>query len=501
MKKIIALILALTFVFAIAVGCSKDPSKPNDDTTKSQGGDETTAPVEKAWYDELNYDGLDIDIAYQPGEYEPYILGEDGGDIAWAEVYKTNEKVAGKLGVNLNFIPYEGGQETNIKTVYTEIQRGDCPVEICMPDQYYGVCYVTDKVYYNVKDLDIEHNWLNLDADCWYKDYHQNLNPNPNALYFLAGDLSPTILAWCSCSFVNIDLYNNLFGDDEAINEFLDTVEEGHWTIDKCIELCKKAYLDINSDQKVDLGDRLGACTSSGQSGMWASIAAGMTFSRRLGDGSFELELATERNDTIYKKVYELYNKTEGFITYSYSATPYGNQDTFIDGRALLMNEYLLYAFRPAIREMTDSFVIIPRPKADEEVPQYVSSIQDGLKLYSVPVTVSVTDLEAITAYLQLSCEDYNEYVIPRIYETSLKVKYASEKVDPKQVSDLIDLVRSGITADFAVVYNHKLNGIAGLTGSMIENKVPEWNSRVSMQMSQYKTRLKTLLDAFSELG
>ena len=501
MKKLIALLLAVAFVFAVAVGCSNNnPGKTDDTTGGKNTGDDTTAPAVKPWYDGLNFDGEDIVVGVQGGYYDDYIFGIEGGDIAWASIYEANETVPGSLGLKLEINTYTDSQSQSILDMFNEIQKGDCPDDVVLPDQYFGVCYVVNNAYQNVRALDTENNWLNLNADCWYKDYHKNLAADSDkALYFLAGDLSPTILAWCACSFVNIDLYNNIFGDDEAINDFLDLVEEGKWTIEQCAELCKKAFVDLNSNQKVDLEDQLGASTSQGQSASFAALAAGMVFSRKVGD-AYEIDCATERNNDIYKKIYELYTKTEGFLTYDYGVTPDGNIDTFVDGRQLMMNEYFLYAFRPQIRDMEDSYVIVPRPKADEQQEKYLSSMQDGLKLYSIPATAPASKLEAITAYLQRSCEVYNEKVIPAMYETSLKIKYASEKIDPDQVSRLIDLVRSGIYSDFAAVYNHALNNIVDLVGGLTMSKAPDWNARISIQLGQYKTRLKTLLDGFAAL-
>ncbi|MBQ0102266.1 MAG: hypothetical protein KBT31_05685, partial [Firmicutes bacterium] len=360
---------------------------------------------------------------------------------------------------------------------------------------YYGTASATVGAYKNVLDLDGDVNYIDISKPCWYGDYLSKITMHNDTLYFLAGDISPTILGWASCSFVNHSLYSDVFGDTD---EFLKSVLDGKWTIDVLMEKSKAVYIDVNQNNRVDLDDRLGSATSRGQAAQFALIAAGFQFVRTLNDGSLELAMDTERNADIFGKLCELYQHTEGFTTYDYSSTPNGNSETFAEGRMLFMNEYILYAFREQLREMTDPYVIIPRPKADEQEDKYHSSLQDSLFLYTIPKSVDPSKDEMVSAFIQTACLLYNEKVVPAMFDTALKVKFVADEVDVEMAGKLIDLVRTGITTDFSLVYDSS-TGFAAQVSSIIQSGLGKW-STVLAQTDRHKTTLANLLDKFEQL-
>ena len=494
MKKITATLLALVFVFAVVAGCSKDPVKPSDDTTNAGSGEETTAPDTKKWYEDLDYDGVGLAVACRGESYDDYVIGrENSGDVVWDAVYDTNEKINGAINVDREFILGPNGQQTFIVQAIKEAMN-DGIYDMIMCDQFYGTGYAADDAYLNVLGLDTEKNFIDITQPYWYADYMKNVTMGSKTLYFLGGDISPTILGWAACTFMNLNLYEDLFGEP---NDLLAEVEAGNWDLEMFREKCTAAYLDLNQNDQVDLDDRLGCGTSTGQSAVFAAISAGMTFSKRNAEGLYDLTIDTEENNSIYQAIYDLYKSTEGFIPYDYNRFPLGNSDTFAAGRMLFMNEYFLYAFRDSLREMEDDYVIIPRPKYNESQPAYLSAMQDSFFLYTIPTSVDTSRLEAISAYLQVGCEFYSESVITAMYETALKVKHVSDRVDMEKAGRIIDLVRSGITSDFAVVYTNSMNGMANLVGLNIEAGRRDWHGTVGLQKKMYETYLENLLLTF----
>ena len=500
MKKIISLLLVCCFVLAAFIGCAKKPNdKPGDETTVPQGsGEETTAePAEKHFYDDLDYDGADFKIACRGGAYENYVVGTEGGDAVWGSIYDTNGRVKTALNLNAEYVFGATDQSTFIKNAINE-STTDGVYDLIMPDQYYGTTYAAEGAYRNVLRLDEQKSYLDLNTPCWYKEYLDNITLGKDSLFFVGGDLSPTILAWSSCSFVNINLYEDVFGD---IDPFLTDVEEGKWTVDMLMEKCKTVYLDLDQDDRCTLDDRIGACTSSGQSAVFALVAAGMRFvDKNAQDGSLEFVIASERNDKIAELLSKLYADTTGFVTYEFSSRPNGNKETFADGRALFMNEYFLYALDGIIREMEDEYVIIPRPKADEQEASYHTSMQDSFFLYAIPTTITEERAMTATAYLQTACELFGEYVIPSFYETTLKTKYVSDKIDFERAGRLVDMVKDSITSDIAVVYTASLNKLPDVVGNLIQGKSGRsLSSMIAMQIAPFRIALETLEQKLTE--
>ncbi|MBQ0101886.1 MAG: hypothetical protein KBT31_03720, partial [Firmicutes bacterium] len=443
------------------------------------------------WYVDLDYQGLDLAIACRGQAYDDYVIGrENSGDIVWDSIFDTNERINGAINVNREFIFGSSNSADFIAQAINE-SRNDGIYDMIMCDQFHGTAYAADGAYLNVLGLDTEKNFIDITQPYWYGDYMKNVTMGTKTLYFLGGDISPTILGWAACSFMNLNLYEDLFNDIDA---FLDEVEAGNWDIDMLREKDTAAYLDLNQNDKVDLDDRLGSATSKGQSAVFAAISAGMTFSQRNSEGLYDLTIDTEENNRIFEKVYDMYVETLGFFRYDFSATPNGNIDTFSAGRMLFMNEYFLYAFKETLREMEDDYVIIPGPKCDENQEKYLSAMQDSFFLYTIPTAVATDKLEAISAYLQVGCELFSENVITAMYENALKVKHVSDKVDMEKAGRIIDLVRAGITSDFAVVYTKSMNGMANMVGQLVDAGRREWHVAVGMQKKMYETFLEDLL-------
>ncbi|MBQ0101472.1 MAG: hypothetical protein KBT31_01570 [Firmicutes bacterium] len=492
MKKFFAFLLALCFVLSVFAACAGSTDDPGDTTEEKT--EVTDAPEEKPWYDVLDYDGMSLSVACRGVTYDDYVVGqENSGDIVWDSVYATNERINGALNVNRTFyLGSSSSYEFIAEAVRESATEGLYDMIMC--DQFYGTGYATQGAYKNVLGLDTPKSYLDITHPCWYGDYMKNVTMGTKTLYFLGGDISPTILGWAACSFMNWQMYDDLFDDPGA---FLEEVEAGNWDLDMLMEKDTAAYLDLNQNDKPDLDDRLGSATNKGQCPLFAAISAGMTFSERNSEGLYNLTIDSEHNNDVYAKVYDLYNDTVGFFTYDYNKTPSGNSDTFAAGRMLFMNEYFLYAFGDNVRDMEDDYVIIPRPKYDETQEKYLSAMQDSFFLYTIPTSVGKEKLEAISAYLQVGCELFSQYVITAMYDTALKVKNVSDKVDMDRAGRIIDLVRAGITSDFAVVYTSSMGGMANMVGTLIGNKNRNWNSTVGKQKPMYEAYLNKLLLSF----
>ncbi|MBQ0101996.1 MAG: hypothetical protein KBT31_04290 [Firmicutes bacterium] len=505
MKKIIAFTLAALFILAAVVGCSKpNNDKPSGTTApKDQPGDDTsgeitTAADTKPFYIDLDYDGAEI-LPTCRDEYNNFVIGENNGDIFFQSIYDVNQMVEDHLGVDIEFEFGSKSTEQFINQTAKLILGNDCPYDIVLPDQFYSSTYITQGAFLDAAHLNTEHNYIDLDKDCWYHYYMDNLKINGDQTFFLSGSLSPSILAWTGCTFVNINMYNDIFGN--SINEFLDDVEAGKWTIDLMREKCEATYIDLNNNSKVDENDRLGGCVTEGQSAEFAAMSAGLKFSRTLADGSMIVTGDEEVSIKAFEKTFDLYNNTLGF--YDYKFTDLSNlvdSQKFAEDTCLFVPEYIIYAFWEDMRNMESSYVIIPRPKADEQQEQYISCTQDCFFLYAIPTSTPTDKLEPISAVIETMCELYDEKVIPNMYEVSLKIKYAAEEIDPEQTSRLLDLIRDNITTDFAVVFNTSLARYPGQAANCVYSTRESWSRLFGIQKKSIQLRLDTLIASLEKL-
>ncbi len=488
MKKTFAILLALFFLLSVFVACTETQKPPVDGTTGASGDDATTPSDDLL--PELDFNGTKITIAMRD-KYTEYYMGEDGGDVIWASVYRANQAVDDRIGITREYIPTTDSSSDHALQMVTAILSGDAPYDLVLVDQFYGCSYALEGAFANFKDPAYS-KYLNLDAERWYGDYMSNASLSEDTLYFLGGDVSPTMLAWSACTFFNWDMYNDNFGDPQAL---YDEVDNGEWTIDKLAEYSASIYVDMDGSQTVNQRDQVGFAVTTGQSALFAAQCAGFVFTTRNEDGMFELDIVNEKNEKIFEKVFNLYNNTVGAYVYDFRVMGEDlSQDMFRDGSALFINEYFLRAWTPQLREMRNAFGIIPRPKLDEEQKDYITVMQDPLMLYTIPVTLSMDKADAVSAFLEAQSIENHNVVFPAMYDTALKVKFQSDKIDAETASRMIDLICSKITTDFAVVNNVALNGVTNEIAYMIEAGDYTFASTMATHEGVAKVKLEEMI-------
>lgn len=468
MKKIISALLAVLFcVIALAACKTNDPApKPGKQTT---GGNEQSQTTQSGdgLPEDLDFGGITINIAIRD-KYLDYYIGEEGGDLIWAAVYKANQFVDGRLNVKREWIKTTESSVDHADKVVTDILSNDCTYDLVLVDQFYGCAKALEGAFANVKD-EAYSKYLNFNKDYWYSDYMKNLTLSEDTLYFLGGDASPTIISWTSCTFFNWDLYDSYYGDPNAL---FTLVDNGGWTLDKLSQYSKEVYKDLDDSKTMNENDQVGFAVSTGQSAVFASQCAGMTFSKRNNDGEMELDVVNNKNQSIFEKIYKLYNETEGVYAYDYTViTDDLANKMFADGKALFMNEYFLKAWSEFTRNMNEAYAIIPRPKYDEAQKDYISVMQDPLMLYTIPISLKLDKADAVSAFLEAQAIENHKTVFPAIYDTALKIKFVSEKVDSDVASHMIDLIYSSMSSDFAVINGYYLNSIADTVGHLVMRK------------------------------
>ncbi|MDY2907078.1 MAG: hypothetical protein SOT56_07665 [Eubacteriales bacterium] len=467
MKKIMSVLLAVLFCAAALAACkTNDDPKPAQSTS---GGNKETQTTQSGdgLPDDLDFKGTKLSIAIRD-KYTEYYLGEEGGDLIWAAVYKANQVVDERLHITREYVKTSESSVDHVNKVVTDILSNESTYDLVLVDQFYGCAKALDGAFANIKDEQYS-KYLDLEKDYWYSDYMSNLTLSEDTLYFLGGDASPTIISWTSCTFFNWDLYDSYYGDPNALFRLVDN---GGWTIDKLAQYSKEVYKDLDDSKTINENDQVGFTVSTGQSAVFAAQCAGMTFSKRDGDGNMELDVVNSKNQSIFEKIYNLYNATEGVYAYDYRtiSDDLANK-MFADGKALFMNEYFLRSWSEFTRNMNDAYAIIPRPKLDESQKDYISVMQDPLMLYTIPISLDMSKADAVSAFLEAQGIENHKTVFPAIYDTALKIKFVSDKVDSEVASHMVDLIYSSMTSDFAVINGFYLNSIADTVGHLVERK------------------------------
>ncbi|MCQ2431442.1 MAG: hypothetical protein MJ175_02435, partial [Clostridia bacterium] len=151
-------------------------------------------------------------------------------------------------------------------------------------------------------------------------------------------------------------------------------------------------------------------------------------------DGGLDITFMCEKTDSALTKIRDYQKNSEGFFTYK---TQY-DEELFFNNGTLAFAPLRFYAAFKALRDMKDTYSILPFPKWDEAQDAYYTNADDKFLTFSVPQTAS--DPAYVGKIFEaLSAESYRS-VYPTYYDVALKGKYSS---DPS-TAEMIDLIMSG---------------------------------------------------------
>ncbi len=119
------------------------------------------------------------------------------------------------------------------------------------------------------------------------------------------------------------------------------------------------------------------------------------------------------------------------------------------------------------IREMEDGLGVIPYPKLDDQQENYITSTHDTCEIGLIPLTVAPTELDFISAVIEVLCRETYKNVLPVYYESSLKMKYTRDDTS----AQMLDIIHDNIGNSFVMAYNQSLNAIF-LSGTYNEDNI-----------------------------
>ena len=211
-------------------------------------------------------------------------------------------------------------------------------------------------------------------------------------------------------------------------------VNSGEWTIDKFIELTKDLYVDNNGDGKKDADDTYGfGYNIVNPADVWLT-AFDQPLTVVKDDGTLDITFMSEKTESALQKLRDYQGNSLGFFEYK---TQYDEEIYFANG-TLTFSPMRFYSAFAALRDMKDTYSILPYPKWDEAQENYYTNADDKFQVFSVPKTASDTAFVGMI-FEALAAESYRS-VYPAYYDVALKGKYSS---DPS-TAEMIDIIMAG---------------------------------------------------------
>ena len=188
----------------------------------------------------------------------------------------------------------------------------------------------------------------------------------------------------------------------------------------------------------------------------------------------------TDKTVSALEKIYDLtYNNPASFR----ERIDYSEYQTFAQSNAAFTPLPFHTAFNE-LRDMADTYGILPLPKWDEDQKEYRTHIYDQYSTFNLPKTVSPDRYEFIGIMMEALCAESFRTVYPAYYDVALKNKYAYDA----NAAAMIDLIRDGAGMDLAFMFSDSFMRAAFMFRDLINNE----NTDLA---SQYKKIEKTMLN------
>ena len=453
MKKLLALILCAMMLAPTFASCSdkaQDGGKETTASTENTAVPGTTDTVvdeaELTDYEkrqlipddlpEMTFNGEEFRVLTNADGYNGRVIKtieivaeELTGDACNDAVYNRNIKLEDRFDVKIT-CGTAGNPESEVNTFVT---AGTDDYHIVGFENYQASTAIFGKSLLDWNDA----TYVNLE-----KPWHNKLANDSASIYgklFAAcSDLSLSSMTFTYAYFANIDLLEEY---NYTSHDMHNLVKEGKWTLDKFIEITDPMYQDKNGDGKPNVDDVFGfGYQPTNPPDVWLS-AFGQPITQIKDDGSLEMPFMCEKTVAIVEKLVSWHEGSEGFFRYG---TQYDEEQYFNSGN-LVFAPLRFYTAYNVLREMEDTYTILPWPKWDEQQDKYLTSADDKFTAFGLPVT-SFGKMDFTSIMYEALCAESYKTVYPEYYDTALKGKYSAEK----ETAEMVDLIMEGRDFDVA---------------------------------------------------
>jgi hypothetical protein len=166
----------------------------------------------------------------------------------------------------------------------------------------------------------------------------------------------------------------------------------------------------------------------------------------------FDLNRAVSAVDAVSK----LLNAPGSFVD---TTTAADLQDVFGNGNALMTTLRFLEIGFDSVKNMRDTYTILPMPMLNEDQEDYYSTLHDSATVISVPITLREEILQTVGAVIEVMAAESYRTVTPAYYENVLKTRQVA---NPKNW-EILDMIMTNAVLDPITPFTNSL-GVSGET-------------------------------------
>ena len=458
LRRIIAVLLVCVMCMPLLASCNNDPvvvQKPGGQT----GNQDNSGDFVNADYQGEDFTFLVIEQQSTSGRdyYGGAYIDAEGftGNKINDGVHTRNLAVEEKYKVNINQVKELNGDPAVV--LQQKIMAGEFTYDVIYGWGYkMGAC-ITENYFSDFYKLDN----ADFTKEYWSPSAISDLEIE-GKLYLSMNDISMNQINWSSLLFYNKTLAENRNITTDFGSPY-EMVDNGTWTYDKFLEMVKACSDDIDGDGKVTRNDVFGLLDGNGL-GTGALQNCDVYYTKKNDDGSYALNIYSEKVLGIIDKVYDVYSNDKYVKDFQdiwdepgSSADGFADQweyarSFFATGHALFCAGTPEITNEEAFRNMEDEYGILPFPKYDTNQEHYNATIDRLASIFAIPSTVTRSDGVSTSGYertgtiLEYMAYMSNKELLPRYYDEVL----TGQRVDTEEDIRMMDLIRSCVRYEFA---------------------------------------------------
>ncbi len=478
-KGAAALLLILLFAFAVSCGGNSREAE----STSADAGTEAVTEAETAYPDppEGDYGGAEFRIAQgdpsQSVREKMVVVEELNGDLINDAIFNRNAAASERTNTVIRSVVMK-----SYSALTNAVLAGDdfCDTALAMPTDFFSD--VGAGMFVDVNKMDA----LDTSRPWWDRNEVSELEIR-GKLFSLVGDITTTDEFHTVCLIYSCNLFED-FNFDSPYS----MVEDGSWTLDRFLGLCRAAAADMDGDGAMGEYDRWGFTTESAMMS-WMCESFGARSLVRDGEGGFSLNVGDERFRAVIDSVVRLATEKDivtmaedGIITNAdYENVYYHMEALFAADLALFHSGTFDDLTR--MRSYEADYGIIPLPRFDEEQDKYYHSVSWlGVQLV-IPATVRDTGM--VGTVLENMGRESAETLNPVFYEFFMSEKLTRDE-ESKAMLDIIFSTKYYDLDDFA-----NLSGLSGIIVRIAKSKQNTFASDWAVAEAKAAVKLAEFLE------
>lgn len=472
----------------MAVSCSSGSASETASTAETDETDietttetETTAAeTEYAAPKTKDFSGYDFRIIADQdvdSNNTPYYYTEQlNGELINDTIYNRNILVEDEYNITVSFTK----NDSPIKVVDKSVKAGDDVCDIACGGWNSQMFETAESGYlinyYDISSIDLSKPW-------WDQRIQDGYTIN-GKIYGMTGDFEMED----DLNELAV-LYNISIANQYSIDDPVQTVLDGNWTMDYMKTQVEKVTADLNGDGVLDGNDQWGLTTESLAG--WYFIVGSGDSSIINKNGKMSLNLDDAKLSAIFEKVMALL--ADKSITL---CTDDGllKDDIWNTTEKMFQNDQVLFRTGTfgdctSFREMQSDFGVLPIPKYDDAQNEYYCMSHNVAKPAMIPITIS----DAERSGLILDALSYQSMLTlnPAFYETYLGDKILRDENAMKMLNILFS------SKIYDIDFTMDISGLPGKVYKDIKKGTDTFSSDIASVSDKAEAALKKFTSAF----